>query len=193
MTKEDKWRQNYIENIDLQNITWITLEKDNFLEFINQNYFDEELGEYVIGEDPEIPFGMHYVADIQNQSTKYLLGIVPNSIRKFTIVAACMYDENYHFFADQTMPMTYIITTETNQYFHKMGLYHLLCEVISQTINHKIPIVCSNESEEGKICHTFQILKTTLEKNGFHNAIITEEELFEKPLEYQKTIKQTNL
>lgn len=65
MTREDKWKQNYIENLDLQNITWLTLEKDDFLEFINQNYFDEELGEYVIGEDPEIPFGMHYVADIQ--------------------------------------------------------------------------------------------------------------------------------
>ena len=85
MTREDKWKQNYIENLDLQNITWLTLEKDDFLKFINQNYFDEELGEYVIGEDPEIPFGMHYVADIQNQSTKYLLGIVPNSIQKFTI------------------------------------------------------------------------------------------------------------
>ena len=110
MTREDKWKQNYIENLDLQNITWLTLEKDDFLEFINQNYFDEELGEYVIGEDPEIPFGMHYVADIQNQSTKYLLGIVPNSIQKFTIVAACMYQENYHFFTNQTMPTTYIVT-----------------------------------------------------------------------------------
>ena len=58
MTREDKWKQNYIENLNLQNITWLTLEKDDFLEFINQNYFDEELGEYVIGEDPEIPFGI---------------------------------------------------------------------------------------------------------------------------------------
>ncbi len=44
MTREDKWRQNYIENLDLQNITCLTLEKDAFLKFINQNYFDEELG-----------------------------------------------------------------------------------------------------------------------------------------------------
>lgn len=186
MTREDKWKQNYIENLDLQNITWLTLEKDDFLEFINQNYFDEELGEYVIGEDPEIPFGMHYVADIQNQSTKYLLGIVPNSIQKFTIVAACMYQENYHFFTNQTTPTTYIVTAETNQYFRRMGLYHQLCDAISQTINPQIPVVCSNESEEGKICHTFQTLKETLEKNGFKNLIIAEKELNQKPKQYQK-------
>ena len=186
MTREDKWKQNYIENLNLQNITWLTLEKDDFLEFINQNYFDEELGEYVIGEDPEIPFGMHYVADIQNQSTKYLLGIVPNSIQKFTIVAACMYQENYRFFTNQTLPTTYIVTAETNQYFRKMGLYHQLCDAISQTINPQIPVVCSNESEEGKICHTFQTLKETLEKNGFKNLIIAEKELDQKPKQYQK-------
>ena len=134
---------------------------------------------------------MHYVADIQNQSTKYLLGIVPNSIQKFTIVAACMYQENYHFFTDRTMPTTYIVTAETNQYFRRMGLYHQLCDAISQTIDPQIPVVCSNESEEGKICHTFQTLKETLEKNGFKNLIIAEKELDQNRNSTKKNLVNT--
>lgn len=186
MTKEEKWEQDYIANLDLQNITWITLKRESFLEFIIQNYFDEELGEYVIGMDPEVPFGMHYIADIQNKSTKYLLGIVPNAIQKFTIVAACMYNENYHFFTDQAIPTTYIITAETNEYFRRMGLYHQLCDIISQTIDKTAPVICTNESDDGKLCHTFQILKETLERNGFTKDIITEKELEQKPKQYQK-------
>ena len=188
MEQAKKWKYNYIDCLDLSNITWLTLTEEEYVQFIQRNYFDEELEEYVVDESQDVPFGLHYVCTFQNHTTKYILGVVLNRIQKLTIVAACMYDNEYYAFQGQTIPATYIITVETNKYLRNRGLYHELCNAISHSIDYERPVICSEESVQGKICHTFQTLKENLKENGFSYLFIHDNDLFKNKRQYQKIL-----
>ena len=185
MQQSDKWQKQYIAEIDLKKIQWLSLTEEKYFDFLKENYFDEEQLQYV--SNGEVPFGMHYIGFGSNtDDCQYLLGIVPNKINKKTIVAACMYYKSYYLFIDQSYPFTYISTIETNEFFRSRGLCRQLCEEISHILNDKTILLCSAESQDGKKHHVLQILKDSIKKEGLTIPILSDKDIEEKS--YQKYI-----
>lgn len=67
-----------------------------------------------------------------------------------------------------------MLSAETNFYFQNKGIYKKLCDEIINFIPHDQHILVSNESELGRLCHTTELLKTSLIKKEFDKEIFSE-------------------
>lgn len=179
MTNVEKWINDYIKNIDLKNIEWIKLNSTELDEFLQINYFDRELWEYVHDNDANSLYstllGMHYLnlySPTNNKEYSFLLGIVNNSISKKTIVCSITYLDEYFIFTDQKVPLTYISTIEVNSFFRNQGLCKKVCEIFFDFINPNQHILTSRQSEMGKKCKVYNILRKAAIKKGFEKYIL---------------------
>ncbi len=121
MENMHKWINDYIKNVNLDEIEWIKLNATELDTFLEDNYLDKEEWEYVHDENANGLYptllGMNYLninSPINDKESSFLLGIVNNSIGKKTIVAATIYLEEYFIFTDQEIPVTCISTMEVN-------------------------------------------------------------------------------
>lgn len=171
----EKWFNNYINNIDIAKIEWVKFNKNELMNFYEENYLDKDVWRYVRSETDStfiVPIGLHYLNFIQNKDDySFLLGIVDNNINKKTIVAAMVYLENYYVYVNQEVPLTYISTVETNSYFRNKGIYKKLCEEAIKFLNPNQHILVSRESDIGSKCRVVKIFSETLIKNGFEKTI----------------------
>ncbi len=173
-----KWINNYIKNINLDEIEWIMLNAAELDAFLEDNYLDKEEWEYVHDENANSLYptllGMHYLninSPINDKEYSFLLGIVDNNIGKKTIVAATIYLDEHLIFTDQDRPVTYISTMEVNSFFRKRGIFKKMCEMLINFVNPNQHIVTTKQTEMGLMCKTFDTLQRTLISNGFINSI----------------------
>lgn len=178
----NRWVNNYIKNVDLKTIKWIKFSSSEYDKFIQDNYLDKKVWEYVLNKESSgsTLFGMAYlnVNHDFNSRNSYLLGIVDNNIGKKTIVAATIYDENCFLYNGQVKPVTYIISMEVNSYFRKQGIYKNMCDELINFIDPCQSIVTTKESDMGLICNTFELLKSSLTKKGFSLPIVIDSRYF---------------
>lgn len=175
MNINDKWINDYINNIDISEIEWVKFDRDQLMIFYEENYFDKDVCRYVHSESDSTfisPIGLHYLNfEQKNNDCSFLLGIVNNNINKKTIVAAMVYLENYYLYKNQEIPLTYISTVETNSYFRNKGIYKKLCKEAINFLNPNQHILVSRESDIGSKCGVVKNLKEILTKNGFQKII----------------------
>ncbi|MBR6690625.1 MAG: hypothetical protein IKL65_04780 [Bacilli bacterium] len=173
MNLKEKWEKDYIDNLDLNEIEWVNLNKQQLLDFYEENYLDKKEWQYVSNMDTwGIPLGLRYLSfRPENKNYNYLLGLVKNNVDKKTIVAAMIYVPNYFVFTNQDIPVTFICTIETNLYFRNKGLSKQLCDQILNFINPSQHIIVTRETDMGKKYNVLNILKETLFKNGFDKTI----------------------
>ena len=178
MENINKWYNDYIKNVDLGKMQWIKYNANELDSFLENNYLDREVWEYVHDENASSIFptllGMNYLSTnspLNNKKYSFLLGIVDNNIGKKTVVAAAIYLDEYIIFTDQEIPVTYISTLEVNSFFRNKGIYKKMCEVLINFINPDQHIVITKQTEMGAKCHVFDILRNTLISNEFHNCI----------------------
>lgn len=175
---ENRWINDYIKNIDLENIEWIKLNCDELDSFLEQNYLDKNEWEYVYDENADNIYptllGMTYLNfnnTINNKSYSFLLGVVNNNINKKTVVCATIYIDEYFMFEEQTIPVTYISSMEVNSYFRNKGLYKKMCEALINFINPNQHIIATKQSKMGIKYNTFKILSNILISHGFEKRI----------------------
>lgn len=175
-----KWLHNYIDNVDISNIKWLKLNPDELRSFLNNNYYDEKEGIYVIDDDLNVPFGLYYLPfNFLDDKYDYLLGVADNNAGKKTIVAAMVYDEDLYLFEEQCVPVTYISTVEVNSYFRNNGIYKRMCDEFVKIFNSDQYLVISKESEMGKLCGVVKNLDKVLYSNGFSNKCFVDDYLFD--------------
>ena len=173
-----RWINNYIKNVNLDEIEWIKFNATELDTFLEDNYLDKEEWEYVHDENANSLYptllGMNYLninSPINDKEYSFLLGIVDNNIGKKTIVAATIYLDEHLIFTDQERPVTYISTMEVNSFFRKRGIFKKMCEILINFVNHNQHIVTTKQTEMGLVCKTFNTLSNTLIYNGFENYI----------------------
>lgn len=205
MKNINKWINNYIKDVNLDNIEWVVLNSNEMNNFFKNNYFDMSVWEYVYDENSNFlyptPLGMHYLNydnPSNNKEYSFLLGIVDNNIEKKTIVAATMYLDKYFMFSDQKHPATYISTMEVNSYFRNRGLYKKMCEALINFINREQHIIITKQSDMGKQYNVLENFKKCLISKGFKNYILEDNnglinsELHDIICINQKVLKKTN-
>lgn len=190
-----KWKHNYIDNLDLTKIKWVKLNTEELNAFLYENYFDEEEYRYVNDEfntTPfDVPLGMHYLSfNFNCNEYSFLLGIVKNNIGKYTIVATIIYLENEFIFSDQKDPVTYISSVEVNSYFRNQGIYKKICERFIDYINVNQHLIGSRESEMGAKCQAFEKLKKIIIKKGFQQSILKNDNPYNTELHDTICVKQ---
>lgn len=206
MTSIEKWIENYIKNIDLKNIYWIHLNSTELDEFIQKNYLDKELWEYVHDKEANSLYppllGMHYLnlySPINEKKYSFLLGIANNNIGKKTIVCSVTYLNEYFIFNGQEEAFTYVSTIEVNSFFRNRGLCKKMSEIFFDFINPKQHILISKQSEMGKKCKVYQILKRIATQKGFEKQILEYDhnlsytKLHEMIYHKQKILKKENI
>lgn len=180
MDKYDKWKNEYINNVDVDYIEWIKLSSNELRDFIYNNYLDKEEWEYVLNEKNDSVFptllGMHYLNLLSHETYygrfKYLLGIVDNNIGKKTIVGDIAYLDNYKIFTTQAFPATFISYVEINNYFQNMGLFKKMCEAFFENINQNQHIITTVESDYGKRLKALETFRKIMYGKGFNKEII---------------------
>ncbi|MBQ6283069.1 MAG: hypothetical protein IJK66_06055 [Bacilli bacterium] len=173
----EKWKHNYIDNLDLSKIEWLKLSSGELEAFYNSNYIDRDLWQYVSNKDNtafHTPIGLRYLTFDTCDKYNYLIGIVENNIGKNTIVAAMVYIDEYHMFVNQREPFTYISTMEVNSYFWNMGIFKELCKATLQIIKNQHVLV-TRESEMGEKCHVLANFRKILLESGFDKEIIVDD------------------
>ena len=172
---KEKWFDEYISNIKLDNIIWIKFNAYDLNEFLVRNYFDKEEYEYVteLNNNTLYPsiLGLQYLnTSIPNilENYNYLIGVVENNIHKKTIVAALVYSNNYHLDQEQ---VTHIFSIDTNKYVKNVSLYQEMFNVFLKNIpRQKIIIPRTYDNELG--IDACSIVKDEASKNDFNNAIV---------------------
>ena len=200
MKNINKWCKEYFENIDISKIQWVKYSADELYDFLLENYLDKKTWKYVLNKNHiGSLLGMNYLgveSTSNNRKCCFLIGIVNNNINKKTIVADTIYFDNYILFENQEIPVTYISTMEVNSYFRNRGIYKQMCNNLSRFINQNQPIIITRQSEMGEKCHVFEILKDTLESNGFDKKIFVDNyervnlELYNIVCSKQKVLKK---
>jgi len=170
-----KWHDNYIVPLNKDEISWLDLNSEELQRFLNDNYYDNECNNYVGWYDSFIygVFGMRYLG-FGNiiPGFNYLIGIIPNNINKFTIVASLCYCKDYIFELGQVNGVNWIQTVETNYFYKNNGLFKMISEVIPKSIDFSKDLIMSEESIEGFNCHIFDRIKNELINCGFEKEVL---------------------
>ena len=178
----NRWMQEYIDDIDLNNIQWINLDYDGLGKFLYDNYYDlidkTYVTDKILYSNYITPIGMNYLyyCDTPNDY-KYLLGIVKNKKDKYTIVSAVIYLDYVYFFKEQVNPMTFLCSIEVNYFFRRNGLMKKTCNVLGNFIPDDQDVVISKESEMGKKCNSFLTAYNKIILKNPSINIYSEEEL----------------
>ena len=153
---EKKWYKDYIENIDINSLTWQKLNALEFKKFLMENYYDYDECCYVASlksiRSSANPFGLHYTSlkCINDFDTFFISSSLNNKMTN-TIISCISLIEN---FKDQFTggEYTFINYVEVNKYFQKMGMLKLMAYQLPNYINLNRDILITSQSAEGSIC-----------------------------------------
>ena len=188
---EEKYKHEYNDDIDISKIEWIKLSADELKEFYDENYFDKENNRYVTSDRYYYlinPLGFNYLSLNPNKSYDYLLGVTENSIGKKTILVALTYMDKYYRYPMQTIPLTYLITIETNEFFRNKGLFNEFCNNLINFINPNQHILATKESDIGEKVHVIDREKITLIEHGYTKEIWINDENIDWNIDFYNTI-----
>ena len=182
----NKYYQDYIKDIDINNMEFKSYSYDELLEFLKQNYYDDEFKKYVYWEPDGFmaPFGMYYLEfSTSSYDFSYLLGLVNNSKGGKTIAFCMVYDDNFGPRNDIDNRYGYLSTIETNYFFRDKGILNMALEHLKDVFKNNNVLVVSPESLQGSRVGIFEKIKISLS-----NAIdvISEDEYFESLAERQR-------
>lgn len=193
----DKWYQEYIADIDLNELKWIKLNQAELKEFYDENYYDSEAKCYAMSTKKHSfvvsPFGLEitsFLFDMEQKKSKHILGIVPNNKGKYTIVCKIKLREDYilgDILGDASTPYIYINCMEVNRFFRNMGISKTSVYQFYNLINMDKDIIMSDETDNGKECRVNENFCNTLYSLGYTGTVITESELYSS--EFKLTLK----
>ena len=178
----DRWMDEYINNINLDDRRFICLRLNPIKNFINKNYYDKKVNRYVTGYSDIALLGLQYIDyslckeefGDEYKSMANLLCVVPNNKGLDTIVAYMRFYDEFYYYKDQKEPITFIEYAETNRFFRNKGLYSEMVGAFAEYVDINQNILTTSESVIGFKCHTFDILKNELLYFGFNADIRTE-------------------
>ncbi len=175
-----RWLKEYISDLDINNIEYLSLTEDELNFFIMNNYLDYITLRLVSRKgDPYRPIGLTYLAfdniktnNSYEKSKRYLIGVCTNKKGTKTIISCIKYfSEYYHM--DTGEPLTFIATIETNEYFRNKGLCKQIIDKLPNYVNMNQPLIITEESPMGRVCKTISLVSDSLLKNGFIERIQT--------------------
>ena len=172
----NKWKHEYIDDLNLDNIEYLDLSQDELYMFLDDNYIDKATNSYASNQKlTNTPIGLvflnHYLRSDNSIEKRYLIGVANNNKGTKTIISVFKYCNNYYFFEEQKVPLTYIISIEVNQYFRDMGHFN---RIVLESLNHidiNNPVITTVESEMGSRIGTIRKLKEIYYNNGFDKDI----------------------
>lgn len=175
----EKWIKEYIENINLDNIEWVKMNSKELNAFLDENYLDKDIWEYVKDDNSNklytrvlgMPFLEFDEVPFYN-SYDFILGIVKNNINKETIIGAIKYIDKFYLFQDQKEPVTYIVTVEVNSFFRNKGIYRKMVNELSKFIDFNDKILITGETDLGRKCNVVTNLSKALRNNGFSKLVV---------------------
>jgi len=192
--KYNKWYNNYIEGINLDEIEWKKLNYNELIKFYYHNYFDDEYNSFVMTRNRNnqfLPFGMMYLTmDPDNIHDEYIVGLAKNKAGLQTIVACFTYISQYRLINDKYKMITYIRSVEVNEYFQNRGIFIKMLSCILDFINKHQDIVVAMERDMGPIIHITNQMKNYLMKNGFSGEICNEYIIDEMYLDENNNVKR---
>lgn len=175
----NRWKSEYIDNVDLDNIEYLNLTPNELSKFLHDNYLDKSTLGYVSSQElSSKPIGLVYLdyaflksLSPNEKEKRFLIGIVSNNKGTKTIVSVFKYYKKYFFSKEQKIPLTYILSVEVNEFFRKKGLYKKLIFESLNYINQNNPVIITIESEIGCEIGTINIIKDIYYSNGFDRDI----------------------
>ncbi len=194
----DKWKKEYIDNLDLNNIKYLNLTPEELNNFFSNNYFDEYANCFVSSKGFSTkPMGFNYLdynylyfKNTNENEKRFLIGIVTNNKGKKTIVSFFKYYRNYFFDEEQKIPLTYILSIEVNEFLRRKGLFKKLIQESLKYINQNNPVITTIESDMGYEIGVIDIIRNIYYSNGFSNDIRS---IAECDQDYLKLISKSNL
>lgn len=173
-----KWFEDYIVPFDKEEVTWLNLTSEELKEFLDKNYLDSN--KYVGWNNSFLynVLGMQYLGYINIiPGFKYLIGVIPNKIDKFTIVASLCYDTDHFFELNQTVGVNWIQMVETNVFYQNNGLFNQICKMLPSYIDYSKDLILTDESTDGMKYHTHQKIGQALVEKGFSNEVLSHSEV----------------
>ncbi len=175
-----KWQKEYIDNINIDNISYLNLTPNELRDFFFDNYLDTKEWTFVTDSINHSyrPIGLLYLNydnfDEKNKyeiNKRYLIGVVNNNKGKKTIVSCIKYCFDYDFYENQVIHLNYFMTVEVNKYFRGKGLCKDIIKEYTKYIDYNNPLIITLESEMGKLCSTHNIITNNLRENGYEQDI----------------------
>ena len=181
----ERWLNEYIKDVDLNKKEYSCLNKDEMVDFIKENYYDEITKRFVTGYSDISLIGLQYIDysilyyeyDRINDYLRFLICTVPNNKEKNTVISAIRYYDEFKIYENQKEPLTYLEYVETSTFFRNKGLYK---EIVKELVKHIDPnrkVLTTAESIIGQRCKTYNLLYETLRENNFNNDIRSEAEI----------------
>ena len=175
----NKYYQDYIKDTNIDNIEFKCYSYDELLEFLKENYYDDDFEKYVYWEPKGLmaPFGLYFLDfDACSKDFSYLLGLVNNSKGCKTIVFSMVYDDNFGPRNDTDNSYGYLFTIETNYFFRGKGIFNEALEHLKEVFKNNNILVISPESIQGSRVGVFEKIKSSL---GDTTEVISEDEYFD--------------
>ena len=192
--KYNKWYNNYIEGVNLEEIEWRKFNFNELISFLHRNYYDEEYESFVMVRDENnnfSPIGMTYLTfNKLDARDEYLLGLVKNKKGSKTIVACMIFKSKCILEFDSIKPVTYIETVETNKYFQCNGLFTQMINELPNFIDNSQNILITPDEGVGKEVEVNERIKTILLAKGLTEDIRSKDEIDEEYLTSLKKVKQ---
>lgn len=182
----NKWYQDYLKDVNLDDIEYKSFNYQELLKFLKENYYDEEFNKYVYWEPDGFmsPFGMYYLEfSTSSYDFSYFLGLVNNYKGTKTIAFCMVYDDNFGPRDETENRYGYISTVETNYFFRDKGVLNKSLVQLKDVFKNNDILVLSPESLQGSRVGMFEKIKTHL---GDTIDIITEDEYYDSLSTRQK-------
>ncbi len=175
----NRWKKEYIEGINLENIEYLTLTEKELELFVRENYFDQTTNKLISRQlDSYRPIGLTYLSFDSIVSSSpyevektYLIGVCTNQKGTKTILSVIKYVDNFLYYENYTIPQTFFGYVEVNDFFRQKGLCKQIIDVFAKQINPNNPVLITEESVLGRRCKTINMVKSSLIQNGFTQSI----------------------
>ena len=177
----NRWKNDFIDDINVEDIEYITVDERQLQAFIMENYLDKQTWRLVSRQlDPYRPIGLTYLTfdnivtnNPYEKEKKYILGVCTNKKGTKTILSILKYIDNYVYSESYSVPQTFLCSVEVNEFFRQRGLCGQIMEVFARQINKNNPLLLTEESVMGRRCKTINMVKGALQRNGFDQTIRT--------------------
>lgn len=193
-----KWEKEYINDLDINKKEFISLNKEEMKNFINENYYDELNNRYVTGKSDIMLLGLQFIDTgcylTKGDNIKYLICTTPNNKGTKTILSHIIYHENcLKIVKNQKVPVTLLEYSEANSYFRNQGLNKSVQKEFANLINYDQDLITTSQTIMGFKCHVFDSLKSILLENNFNQDIKMLSQVDKEYEEYLKGNKSLTL
>lgn len=174
----NKYYKDYVYGVDIENIEFKSFNYKELLDFLKENYYDDEFNKFVYWEPDGFmsPFGMYYLEfETYSEDLSYLLGLVNNSKGRKTIAFCMVYDNNFGPIDEVETKVGYVFTVETNYFFRNKGVLKKAFDYLRKTFESFDILVLSPESVKGSEITISKRISSLFEKKPI---VMSEEEYF---------------